>query len=150
MKMRAFCECSDHQMIPSVRFKIMSNIKTLASITPRISAMSTSAVLFLVMVPRASCISSNSRYLARYIKDPGKKEGCWVDYSQDQLSTRRNPEHLPLRLAKSYPSPNPCPNLSLLKCSKQGNTSSAAACSYTMNGLQGSPLAWVRKELAHL
>ena len=33
-------------MIPSVRFKITSNIKTLASATPRISAMSTSAILF--------------------------------------------------------------------------------------------------------
>ena len=76
MKMRAFCGCHDHQMIPSIRFKIMSNIKTLASVTARISAMSTSAVLFFVMVPCASCISSNSRYLARYIKDPGKKEGC--------------------------------------------------------------------------
>ena len=34
-------------------------------------------VLFFVVIPRASCIFSNSRYLARYVKDPGK-EG-WVN-----------------------------------------------------------------------
>ena len=65
--------------IPPSRFnacdagQTISNIKTLASVTPRISAISTSAVLFVVVIPRSSCIFSNSRYLAGYVKDPGKE-----------------------------------------------------------------------------
>ena len=135
--MRAFCGCYDHQMMPSVRFKTISNIKTLASVTPRISAMSISAVLFFVLVPCASCD------LLYFQQLPLSRAVCQRPW-KGRLT-------LTLRLAKSYPSPNPRPNFSLLKCSKEGNTSWAAACSCTVNGLQGSTLlADVRQELAHL
>lgn len=144
MKMRAFCGCYDHQMIPSVRFRITSNIKTLASTTPRISAMSTSAVLFFVIWYHVPLVFPATRVISRDIsKTPERRKA-------DKLTTLKTSRRLgetPNTWRYEWRNHT---SLSLLKCSKQGNISWAAACSNTMNGLQGSPLVLVTKELAHL